>query len=816
MFVEVLLPLPLKQLFYYRVPEEIQSNIQNFIRVLVPFGKSKIYTAIVINVHLSIDVDYPIKPIIDTLDDFPVILPVHFKFWQWIADYYMASVGEVMNAAFPAVFKLENKLQILIDTEFKNFDKLTEKEKMVWSFINEQNIISLEKLQKIFKKSVYGVVKHLRDKHSIIIEEKIKEGYKPKFETVLFLTEPYCSQKQLDEGFKQLKRSPVQTDLLMEFVQSSGFLTSNNNCLSRTELLRKINSPSALKGLISKGILTEQKKNISHLINISNQIFPVNPLTPEQSKAYKAIKTLFKQQNVVLLHGITSSGKTELYIHLMQEIIDAGKQVLYLLPEIALTAQIINRLRRHFGDKIGVYHSKFNDNEKVDIWNKVKSINTGDTYDIILGVRSAIFLPFHDLGLVIVDEEHENTFKQQDPAPRYHARDAAIYLATYFDAKVLLGSATPSMETYFNSHVLNKYGYVLLNQRFKEIMLPEIEVVDIKKQRKQNRMRLSFSHVLLNEIEKTLNAGEQIILFQNRRGYAPYMTCEKCGYVPECKNCDVSLTYHKYKNKLVCHYCDFDEPIPHHCPECGGHLELNKGIGTEKLEEEINLLFPKAKTCRMDLDSMRKKHAHEEIITQFENKEIDILIGTQMVSKGLDFEHVNLVGIVDMDSLLFFPNFRAYERAFQLIIQVSGRAGRSIKQGKVVLQTIQPNSQLVNNIINYNYLKFAKDQLSERKEYGYPPYTKLIHLSIRHSDWKKVEIAAHKTAEKIKRIFNNRVLGPTEPIISKVKNQYIREIIIKVERTKSQQKAKDLLQAALESLQNEAFFKGISFQVEID
>ncbi|MCD6367430.1 MAG: primosomal protein N' [Bacteroidales bacterium] len=817
MFVEVLLPLPVKKTFYYKVPDTLLPKIQDFVRVLVPFGKTKVYTALVIKIHNAVEVDYQIKPIIDFLDNSPVILPVHFSFWQWMAEYYLASSGEVMNAAFPAPFKLENKLQLMTNVHFSEPDLLTAKEKLVWNFIEENNVVSLEKLQQGMKtKAVHAIINRLREKDAIVIEEKLQSGYKQKFETVISLSDNYLKQEQLDEALKLLKRAPAQTDLLLEFLQLSDFFTKGKIRIKKSELLAKKKSRGSLKALIDREILEEQQINISHLDEVNVQEFPPNPLSPAQAKAFKQIKSSFTEKDITLLHGVTSSGKTEIYIHLIQETIAAGKQVLYLLPEIALTGQIINRLRRHFGKRVGVYHSKFNDNEKVDIWKKVMSDNKDDAFQIILGVRSAIFLPFRNLGLIIVDEEHENTFRQQDPAPRYHARDAAFILARYFKAKVLLGSATPSMESIFNAIVRKQFGFVVLKQRFKEIKMPEFLVVDTKKEKKKRKMKLSFTFLLHDEIQKALERNEQVILFQNRRGYAPFLSCEKCGWVAQCINCDVSLTYHKYKNKLVCHYCDHEQLLPDHCPECGGEVQLNKGIGTEKLEEEINLLFPDAKTARMDLDSMRKKHAHEELIARFENREIDILIGTQMVSKGLDFEHVSLVGIVDVDALMFFPDFRSHERAFQLITQVSGRAGRSHNQGKVVLQTSQPDSKLMKQITAYDFNGFAKEQLSERKEYSYPPYSHLIKISLRHRDWKRVEIAADKTVQKLKQVFGNRINGPAEPVISRIKNQYIREILLKIERGKSQSRAKELLLAALNDMQQQPFFKGVSFQLEVD
>ncbi len=817
MFVEVLLPLPVRKTFYYSVPDSLLVKIQDFVRVLVPFGKTKVYTALILKIHETINTDYPIKPVVDVLDEHPVILPVHYVFWQWLASYYLSSVGEVMNAAFPAPFKLENKLQIMINTVFTGYDKLTEKEKLVWDFIEGNNVVSLEKLQQGMRtKAVYSIINRLRNKEAIVIEEKLQTGYKQKFETVVMLSDNYLKQKQLDEALKQLKRAPAQTDLLLEFLQLSGFFTKGKTQIKKSELLAKKKSRGSLKVLIDRGILSEKQINISHLDEINVVGVNPNPLSPKQQSVLNQIKESFTKKDITLLHGVTSSGKTEIYIHLIQETIAAGKQVLYLLPEIALTGQIINRLRRHFGNKVGVYHSKFNDNEKVDIWKKVISDNKDDSFQIILGVRSSIFLPYRNLGLIIVDEEHENTFRQQDPAPRYHARDAAIVLAKYFRAKVLLGSATPSMESVFNALVQKKIGYVSLKQRFKEIKMPEFLVVDTKKEKKKRKMKLSFSFALHDAIQVALNNGEQIILFQNRRGYAPFLSCEKCGWVAQCTNCDVSLTYHKYTNKLVCHYCDHEQLLPDHCHECGGTVQLNKGIGTEKLEEEINLLFPEAKTARMDLDSMRKKHAHEELIAHFERKEIDILIGTQMISKGLDFEHVSLVGIVDVDSLMFFPDFRSYERAFQLITQVGGRAGRSHRQGKVILQTSQPESQLIKQIISYDFSGFAKEQLTERKQFLYPPYSHLIKITLRHRDWKCVEIAAGQTAKKLKQVFGNRVLGPVEPIISRIKNQYIREILLKIERGKSQTRAKELLLAAIDDLKQQPFLKGVSFQLEVD
>ncbi|MDY6800505.1 MAG: primosomal protein N' [Bacteroidota bacterium] len=817
-FVDVILPLPLKQLFTYSIPKPLEKSVTTGKRVIVQFGRRKIYAAIILAIHCKKPADYETKDILSVLDDNPIVNESQLKLWQWIADYYMCSLGEVFKAALPSGLKLESETKVIYNAKNIKNEIFTSTESLVLDFLERTNIAKVNDIaQALNKKDALPIIKSLIDKKAVILEEKLKESYKPRTETYIELHESITTEKQLNEAFDSLKKAHRQLDVLISFINLSGKFSKKATAeVSRQSLIKKTGANHQnIQSLIKKNILTEYKKTVSRLDYSSTNVKEGKQLSIAQEQAYQSIQKHFDEKQVVLLHGVTSSGKTEIYIQLMQEQIDQGKQVLYLLPEIALTAQIINRLKSVFGNRVGIYHSKFNDGERVEVYQNVLKNTKKNHYDIILGVRSSLFLPFSNLGLIIIDEEHENTYKQYDPAPRYNARDTAIVLAQIHQAKVLLGTATPSIESYFNAKT-DKYGLVELNSRFQEIKLPEIILSDTLKARKKKQMKSHFSPVLLDSIKKSLEKNEQIILFQNRRGFAPFLECETCGWIPYCTHCDVSMTYHKQHNELVCHYCGYTIKNPKVCKACGNASLSTRGFGTEKIEDEIKIFFPDAKVKRMDLDSTRSKYAYENIIAGFEQGEINILIGTQMVSKGLDFDNVALVGILNADNMLNYPDFRAFERSYQLMAQVSGRAGRKNKQGKVIIQTSHPEHQILQFVLDNKYQEMYKSQLLERKNFNYPPFCRLIYISIKHKKANVVDQSANHLANNLKKIFGKRVLGPESPVISKIQNMYIKKILIKIERQRSFQKAKKLLNEQIIQLVTMDNHKTIQISIDVD
>lgn len=731
-YVDVIVPLPIAGQYTYSVPDELADKIKAGCRIVVPFGSKKYYTAIVTKVHQTAPEAYETKDIMEVLDESPVLLRRQYDFWQWLADYYLCTLGDVYKAALPSGMKLESETLVVLNPEFEALQPLSEKEQRILDLLgndSEQCITQLEKSSGI--KNLLPVIKALLEKEAIQVKEELKRSYKPRVESRVRLSAAMQTEEAVHRQFDALARAPKQLALLMKYIELSGWTEEKKELkeVSRKALLDSAGATSAvLNGLIGKGVFEIYSFEIGRLSAERVSVSPLNPLSSAQQQAYNEILTHFHQKNVCLLHGVTASGKTEIYIHLIQQAIQAGKQVLYLLPEIALTTQITERLKRVFGNRLGIYHSKFPDAERVEIWRKQL---TDDDYDVILGVRSSVFLPFRRLGLVIVDEEHENTYKQQDPAPRYHARNAAIVLASMFGAKTLLGTATPCIETYYNA-VHGKYGWVQLTERHQNVLLPHIEVVDIKELARKKRMTAQFSPLLLQKIREALEQKEQVILFQNRRGFAPMIECRTCGWIPKCKNCDVSLTYHKGLNQLTCHYCGYTYEVPKSCPACGGVELINRGFGTEKIEDDIKLIFPDARVARMDLDTTRTRTAYERIIADFEDGKTDILIGTQMVSKGLDFDRVSVVGILNADSMMNYPDFRSYERAFQLMAQVAGRAGRKNKQGLVVLQTKSPDLPLIAQVVSNDYGGLFQSQIEERNLFKYPPFYRLIYVYLKH------------------------------------------------------------------------------------
>lgn len=790
-YVDVILPLPLPKCFTYSLPDEYAEDVKIGCRVVVPFGRKKYYTAIVRNVHYCAPTDYEVKEVSALLDADPVLLPQQFSFWEWIADYYLCTQGDVYKAALPSGLKLESETIVEYNPDFEAEAPLTEREQRILDLLSadrQQCVTKLEKDSGL--KNILTVIKSLLDKEAIFVKEELKRTYKPKMEARVRLAGK-VSEKQLHILFDLLSRAPKQLTLLMKYVECSRLLSGETPVeISRKELLQQANVSSAiLNGLVEKKIFEIYYHEIGRLQADCQSVMPLNPLNSFQQRAHDEIVASFREKNVCLLYGVTASGKTEIYIHLIEETIRQGKQVLYLLPEIALTTQITERLQRVFGSRLGIYHSKFPDAERVEIWQKQLG---AANYDIILGVRSSVFLPFQNLGLVIVDEEHETTYKQQDPAPRYHARNAAIVLAMMYGAKTLLGTATPSIETWQNA-VAGKYGFVQLKERYKEIQLPEIVPVDIKELYRKKRMVGPFSPLLIQYMREALDQKEQVILFQNRRGFAPMIECRVCGWVPKCQNCDVSLTYHKGINQLTCHYCGYTYQVPVRCPACDGTELTNRGFGTEKIEDDIKVIFPEAKVARMDLDTTRTRSAYEKIIADFEQGKTDILIGTQMVSKGLDFDHVSVVGILNADTMLNYPDFRSYERAFQLMAQVAGRAGRKNKRGRVVLQTKSIDHPIIHQVIANNYEGMVDGQLAERQMFHYPPYYRLVYVYLKNKNERLLEQMAAVMGDKLRAVFGNRVLGPDKPPVARVQTLYIRKIVLKVEHTAPMARARELL-----------------------
>lgn len=814
-YVDVILPLPLANYYTYSLPEELVEKVQIGCRVVVHFGRKRYYTAIVANMHYSAPKAYETKDVTEVLDSGPILLPLQFKFWAWLSEYYLCTQGDVYKAALPSGLKIESETTIICNPDFEADSPLDKKEQLILDLLSnepEQCITQLEKESGL--KNTLSVIKSLLEKEAIWVKEELRRNYKPKMEARVRFTAEASGEERLKDAFNELSRAPKQFALLMKYIDLSGFMGKEAlREVAKKELLAKADvSAAVLNGLIEKNLFEVYHQEIGRLNKKIRTITDINPLNEFQQRAYNAVLDSFKEKNVCLLHGVTSSGKTEVYIHLIEETIKAGKQVLYLLPEIALTTQITERLQRVFGDRLGIYHSKFPDAERVEVWRKQLG---EDGYDVILGVRSSVFLPFRKLGLVIVDEEHENTYKQQDPAPRYHARNAAIVLASMYGAKTLLGTATPSVETYSNA-TDGKYGLVELAERYQEMQLPEIIPVDIKELARKKRMSGQFSPMLLEKIRIALENKEQVILFQNRRGFAPMIECRTCGWVPKCKNCDVSLTYHKGINQLTCHYCGYTYQVPKSCPACGGVEMINRGFGTEKVEDDIKLIFPEATVARMDLDTTRTRSAYERIIADFEQGKTDILIGTQMVSKGLDFDHVSVVGILNADTMLNYPDFRSYERAYQLMAQVSGRAGRKNKRGLVVLQTKSIDHSIIGQVIANDYSGMYLTQLAERQLFRYPPFYRLIYVYLKNRKEDLLDVMAKTMAEKLRAILGNRILGPDNPPVARVQMLFIKKIVVKIEADASMPKVKEQLQRVQREMIEDERFRSLIVYYDVD
>ena len=819
LYVDVVLPLALPGAFTYHVDSGHAGRVEPGKRVIVQFGRRKYYSAIIYRVHYDEPKEYKTKPVQTVLDDQPVINSFQMRLWEWMAQYYMCTLGEVYKASLPSGLKLESETKVVYQPAFdEHAASLTEKEALILDVLKDENVLGLKELaDKTGRKDVLPLVNSLMNKQALTVEEKLKDAYKPRKESFVKLNFGPEDEQMLNQTFKQLKNAPKQVEILMyliKLLRNQG--NDSDGFVPRQKLLKETSGgTSPLKGLIDKGIVIQEDREISRIGEGNHTQGGIKDLTSAQQEAYDQIQRGFEEKEVALLHGITSSGKTEIYIHLIREQLEKGNQVLYLLPEIALTSQIIHRLKAVFGEQVGVYHSKFPDNERVEVYQKLLNQHETDKFRVILGVRSSIFLPFSKLGLVIVDEEHENTYKQFDPAPRYHARDAAIMVARMHGAKTLLGTATPSIESYYNAK-RGKYELVELMTRYLDIQLPQILIGDILEAKKKKEMSSHFTPRLIENMDEALKSDEQIILFQNRRGFSPYMQCEQCGWIPECKHCDVSLTYHRRSNNLICHYCGYSVSVPQTCPACESQQIATRGFGTEKVEDEIPLFLPDARVKRMDLDSTRSRNAYENIIASFENHEIDILVGTQMVSKGLDFDNVSVVGILNADNMLNFPDFRAFERSYQLMAQVSGRAGRKKKQGRVIIQTSQPNHSIIKNVLENDFYGMYQSQLRERKEFMYPPYYRLVKILLKHRNREVLNDASELLKKELQKMFGYRVLGPQDPLIGRVQNYHLKHVIIKIEKEKSPSKSKELIRKITTKVQSSEKFRSLQVHYDVD
>ena len=812
-FINVILPLPLEKHFTYSVTAEEAKFLKPGMRVAVPFGKSKIYTGIVARVHETDPDLYEAKPIEQILDQEAIVTARQLEFWNWLASYYMSSEGEVLRAAIPSAFLLESEtvVQLLKNVEIDEL-ALPDDEYLLYEALQRQSSMKIGEIAQLLdKKTVLPVINKMVEKKILVVNQEIYEQYKPKMERYVKLHEKFSKESAMHELLDELGRAPKQRQVIFTLFSLTAL---DKNPIKVAHLSKKSGaSASTIKALVNKDVLVEYQLQSQRLLVHDGDLNKTVKLNEYQEKALQEIESAFKKENVCLLHGITSSGKTEIYVELIKNAILEGKQVLYLLPEIALTTQLINRLRNYFGEKVIVYHSKYSVNERVEVYQNV--LRNSRSAQIVVGVRSSIFLPFHDLGLIIVDEEHESTFKQYDPAPRYHARDAAVVLGIMYNAKVLMGSATPALESYFNAEH-SKYALVNLERRFGNVLLPEIEIVDIKEKHRKKQMTGHFSDRLIEEIGGTLENKEQVILFQNRRGFSPILECDTCGHSPQCPNCDVSLTFHSHNNQLRCHYCGYHIALQNKCMACGSIDLSTKGFGTEKVETELKALFPNAKIGRMDLDTTRGKYGYEKIISAFEEGEIDVLVGTQMLTKGLDFRNVRLVGIMNADNLLNFPDFRAHERSFQLMLQVAGRAGRTKEQGKVLIQTYNPHHQIVQQVSMNNYQDMYKDQLEERRQYKYPPFYRLIRLTLKGRDYSRVNEGADWLATSLKNSFYENVLGPEFPPVARIRNEYYKNILLKIPQQQSLSKTKKVVGKILQSFKAIAPYRSVKVVINVD
>ena len=808
LWAEIILPLALPVTYTYAIPPHFAERARLGCRVEVVFGKHKKYSGIIKSLS-SAKPSYETKEIGNVLDDEPILYPQQLQLWRWISEYYMCSEGEVMAAALPAHFKLSSETILLYNEEVGgDFTNLGDEEFLVAEALLIKKELRLSEVQQLLDIThVYPIIKKLIDKKICFVWESMDERYSVKKENYVLLNPEYHSEDKLSELLNNWSRAPKQMELLLAYLH----LQKTEVEVTQTALLKKSGATAAqLKGLVEKNVLLIEKRAVDRIKSPSKNVDIDFDFSVAQQEAADAVDKSFETKNTCLLHGVTGSGKTQVYIKLIEQHFSQGKQVLYLLPEIALTAQIIRRLQKHFGGNIAIYHSKFNNNERIELWNKIR---TGEV-KMVLGARSALFLPFKELGLIIVDEEHDSSYKQQEPAPRYNARDAAIYYASLFNAKVLLGSATPSVESYFNA-LHDKYALVELNERFGGIKLPVIEIIDTRQVAQKGKVMISPQ--LKEAMQQALEADRQVILFQNRRGYNPYLICGVCGFIPQCVHCDVSLTLHKFSNKLHCHYCASTYSKLITCPRCGSNNWLEKNFGTEKIEEQLEVDFPKYRTARMDVDSIRGKKAHDTLIQLFEQHRLDILVGTQMVVKGLDFDKVSLVGILDADGLLSFADFRVNERAFQLMEQVSGRAGRKHQQGKVIIQATNVKHPVLQLVQQHDYKQFYSYEIVNRKQFFYPPFSRIVLLTLKHKDRNTVEAAADRLAALLKQDLKDYIVGPAAPVVNRIRNQYLMEILIKLPKeTGMSIRYKKVISNHINLLWSEKAFKSVGVVADVD
>ena len=815
-FAETLLPLALPGTYTYRIPEGMKLSIG--MRVLVPFGRKKIFTAIVMSLHDREPKGYDVKEILGTLDDKPIVRHPQLDFWQWIADYYLCSTGEVYKAAVPSGLKVESETTISVNPDFEESEpgQLSDHERVILDFTAQRGRVQIAEIARATGfKTVERNVSHLLDMDALHVSERVIDNYRPKTEPCVRLTIDRKDEQTLHQYFDQLKRAPKQEALLLAYLDMSRWLQGGDvKEISKENLLKRAGVSSAvLHEAVKRGLFEIYKKEINRFAELGNVLEEPPKLSDEQRRAYTEIHQSMRDHAITLLHGVTSSGKTSVYMHLINDALRLGKQVLYLVPEIALTTQLTRRLRRVFGDKLLIYHSKFSDNERVDIWKRLLDSNEPC---VIIGVRSSVFLPYSNLGLVIVDEEHDSSYKQQDPAPRYNGRNAALVLAQMHGAKTVLGSATPAIEVYHHA-LEGRYGLVKLMTRYGDIQMPEVKVIDTINARKRREMHGMFSTELIANCRHALDKGEQVILFQNRRGYSPMVRCKECAWIPKCEHCDVSLTYHKRSRSLVCHYCGYTIPLPDLCPACQlPGIEI-VGYGTERIEDDIDAVFPGEKISRMDLDTTRSKNSYDRIIDDFSAHRTNILVGTQMVTKGLDFDAVSVVGILNADTMINFPDFRSHERAFDMLEQVSGRAGRAHKQGQVIIQTSQPDHDVIKFVQAHDYEGFYQHELADRRQFGYPPFTKVINIYLKHRDDATVGELAVRYSGLLRQVFGVRVLGPMAPFVARVQNLYIRQVTLKMETAASMVKVKKILRDLYEQMvAADARMKAVRLYYDVD
>ncbi|MFO7670469.1 MAG: primosomal protein N' [Bacteroidales bacterium] len=818
-YAEVIIPLAVEGVFTYAIPGNLSGKVFPGQRVLVSFGKRRIYTGVIRSLLQVPPEGFEPKEILEILDETPYVRSTQLQLWDWMGSYYMCRQGEVMRAALPSGLRPESESRVGVCRDFEDNGRLESYERLMFEVVKEQGELTIGELELTgISERPLSILKQLIGKGAVEINEMVKSRIRKRNVSYIQLSSHLDSEEAIHRSLDNLARAPMQKALMERYLQLAGTdLTGMAGCILKSQLIRKPVDAGALSGLLKKGVLEQFFREEMKKGGSEDSSIPGNPyeLNPEQSEALISIREQFKKQQTVLLHGATSSGKTELYMHLISEQLDGGKQVLYLLPEIALTTQIIERVKRIFGSKVGVYHSRYSDSERVYVYRNLLGLTDEEPYGVVIGVRSAIFLPFSDLGLVIIDEEHETTFKQHDPAPRYHARDSAQVLALYHGARVLMGTATPSFESLYNTRI-GKYGYASIQGRFGAVEKPEVILANTKVAAHRKQMVSHFTPQLVEGIRKALDAGEQVILFQNRRGYSHYIVCNACGEIPRCSRCDVSLTYHRTSRKLECHYCGYKENMPDACPSCSSTNMTMKGFGTEKIEDEIAKVFEGVKVSRLDTDTARSQRGYERVLGDFAGGRLNILIGTQMISKGLDFDNVSLVGVMDADSMLHFPDFRAFERSYQLISQVSGRAGRRKKRGKVIIQTSDPDHPVISQILRDDYETLFKEQMEEREQFGYPPFTRMIRISFRHKIPSILDGATDLVGKNLKEIFSSRVYGPQYPPVSKVQDTFIKHIILKIERKASVERAKELLHTVLADTLSGEVYRSVRISVDVD